>query len=166
MSLNFLQICNPIKPNRIKTALFIAIFAFLITFLSEYFFTHSLIPNLMLGLGTAFSAFITVFTYHYLLFQKLTSNKLKYTLLIAFPFIYMLVLIAAFGTVTMLIDLTLYQVPFINQIYLQMWAFLGKAYIYAAFSPKTPFALTCILVMLGFYAALKQTNTQQHQQTA
>lgn len=163
MPSNFIQICAKIQPNRIKTSVLIAVFAFLTTFLTEFFFTQSLFNNLMLGLGTGTCAFIIVFILHYFIFQKLRSNLIKYICLIAFPIIYLSFLISTFGVVTLLLDFNLFQVAFINQIYLQIWAFLGKAYIYAAFSPKTPYILTCILVILSFLCALINRHTQAEQ---
>ena len=137
-----------------------AIFAFLATFSFEYFFTQSPTSNFMLGLGTGICTFVIVFILHYFIFQKLRSKLLKYLCLVIFPMVYLAFLISTFGAVTLLIDLTLFHVAFINQIFLQIWAFLGKAYIYAAFSPKTPFALTSLLVVLSFFCALKNSHTQ------
>lgn len=159
----FTQICAKIQSNRLKTTLFLAIFATLMTFMVQYFFTQSLISNLRLSLGTGVCAFITIFILHYFIFQKLRTSLTKYILLLAFPVIYLVFLICAFGTVTLMFDYILFNVPFINQIYLLGWAFLGKGFIYAAFSPKAPFILTCILVILSFFCALKNRHTQAEQ---
>lgn len=164
MSPNFKPMDSYIKANRLKTAFFIALFAFFSTFAIEYIFSHAINRNLILGIGTSLCAFIITYILHYLLFDKLHSNHIKYTCLILFPAIYIVFLISSFGLVTTLISLSLFQVPFINQIYLQMWAFLGNAFIYAAFSPKIPFLLTCILVMGSFFYTLKNSNSQQDQQ--
>lgn len=163
MSVKPLQICTKIPQNRLKTAFYMALFAFLTTFLIEYLFIQSWRTNLVLGLGTGFCGFICIYILHYFVFSKIRSVRVKYFWLLAFPILYLVFLISTFGFVTLMLDLTLFQVPFINQIYLQIWAFLGKAYIYATFSPKIPFLLTSFLVMVSFFLALKLNHTQTHQ---
>lgn len=163
MQSKFTQICVKIHSNRLKTTIFLAIFATLATFIVQYFFTQSLFNNLLLSLGTGVCAFIIIFILHYFIFQKLRTRLTKYIFLLAFPVVYLVFLISAFGIVTLLFDFILFNVPFINQIYLLTWSFLGKGYIYAAFSPKTPFILTSILVIVSFLCGLKNSHTQTEQ---
>lgn len=158
-----LQICTKLSQNRLKTSLLIAFIAFVTTTAIEYLFIREFLTNITLGLGTGLCAFAIVYIFHYLIFNYFKNHHLKLALLISFPIVYFTFLICAFASVTSLIKLTLFQVPFINQIYLQIWAFLGDAFIYASFSPKTPLILTCILVILSFYCAIRHSNSQPNQ---
>ncbi|MGL1922221.1 MAG: hypothetical protein OCD03_14440 [Hyphomicrobiales bacterium] len=157
------KIISSIPSHATKTALFLAIFACFSTFLTEYLTNHILLTSLLLCGGTILCAFICILILHYFIFRKLHKNSWKVVFLLAFPIFYFLTLITAFATVTTLADLTWFRVPLINQIYLQGWALLGKGYIYAVFSPKTPFYLTCILTLGSFILALKTNNSQQGQ---
>ncbi|MBL1419734.1 MAG: hypothetical protein COC24_004415 [Alphaproteobacteria bacterium] len=163
MPLNLSQICIKIRRNRLKTALFIAIFAFLTTFSSQYIFAPAFIANFWLGLGTAVCAFLMVYILHYFIFQKLKTKPTKYALIAVFPIAYLICLGSFFGLATSLLNATLYQVAFINQIYLQTFFFLGQSFFYLTFSPKLPFILTSILVILSFLCGLTNRHTQVKQ---
>ncbi|PCI87817.1 MAG: hypothetical protein COB24_05200 [Hyphomicrobiales bacterium] len=163
MPSNLSHTSTKIERNRLKTALFIAIFAFLTTFSSQYIFARAFLNNFWLGFGTAICAFLMVYILHYLIFQKLKTKLAKYALIAVFPPVYFICLGSFFGFATSLLNFTLFQVAFINQIYLQTLFFLGQSFFYLTFSPKLPFILTSILVILSFLVGLTNRHTQTEQ---
>lgn len=157
------NICTKFANNRSITAIFMAVFAGILTFGIEYFFGRELNVNLPLSLLTAVFSFFAIFILHYIIFKKFKRVSWQYLTLLVFPIFYMGGLITIFGIATALLGFTWFQVPLINQIYLQGWAFLGQAFIYAAFSPKLAIFITCIVIWLSFFCALKNHNIQAKQ---
>lgn len=158
---SLLKSCANLPNHRLSSAFYIGVFAAIVTIVSKFYFIDAW--YIKLSIGTGISTLILVWLLHYFLFSYLKSNKLKYTLLITFPLVYAGFLITTFATFTTLSNLTWFQVPLINQIYLQIWNFLGDGYIYAVFSPKIPFILTSLLVIISFGLALNQSHTQPEQ---
>lgn len=146
--------------NTLYTAIFIGVFAFIATFLNEQFFKTEYQSNFLLALGTAFVAIATCLIIQKLTFNYITSNFRKYCLVLAFPFIYIFLLILSFGSIVTLANLRLYDVGIKYQLWLQGWAFLGKSYIYLMFSPRFPFYLTCLLFMYLLHLAIRANNQQ------
>ncbi len=139
-----------------KFSLFIAIFSFAITFISEYFFTGLIDINLILALGTGFCTFIAVLILRYLLFFKLKRPLYRYILLIAFPLLYMILLISFFGTITTIQNFKYFNVSWTTQLYIQGWQFLGQSFVYLAFSPRLPFVITNLAIIILFYQSIKK----------
>lgn len=157
------NICEKLANNGLKTAIFMAIFAGIITFCIEYIFARALNVNLPLSLLTAVFSFFAVFILHYVIFKIFRRLSWRCITLLVFPVFYMGGLITTFGIATTLLSFTWFQVPLINQIYLQGWAFLAQAFIYAAFSPKSAIFITCIVIWFSFFCALKNHNIQAKQ---
>ena len=148
--------------NRSLFALKLGIFAFIITSLSEFVFTHDFSNKVLLSLGTGFCTFIAVYLMHLLLFKFLKSLFYKITLIIIFPLLYILLLISFFGFVSGIFQFKLFQVDIVHQIYLQIWFFLAQGYFYLSFSPKIPLFITTTIIMVLLFQMVRLHNSQPH----
>lgn len=141
--------------NRVKMAAIIALLALTSTSFSEYMYTGNLVTNLILGFGSGICSFIAVYIFHYLLFIKLKITWQKYLLCVFFPLFFMLMLISSFAAISTLVNYAAFDVTFTHQVFLLGFFILGQGYFYLIFTPKIPFAITCLVAIWLFVGGIK-----------
>ncbi|MCJ8324731.1 MAG: hypothetical protein HRU29_05260 [Rhizobiales bacterium] len=158
MSAIKIQLYNWVGYNRAKMATLIGAISLISTSFSEYIYTGNLVTNFTLGLGNGICAFILVFAMHYLLFSKLKFAWQKYLIIALLPLVFMLMLITSFAAISTMVSYSAFDVTFTHQLFLLGYFILGQGYFYLIFSPKIPFAFTCLLAMWLFVGGIKSAR--------